>query len=477
MYAKGWKRYPPISRRELLRKTSTGFGALALSALLAEEYGLAAPLIDGKTHFPAKAKNVIFCFMDGGPSHIDLFDYKPMLNQRQGEEIGKSAVSEKSQSTADRVWLGTPWEFQRRGKSGIWVSELFPHITKVVDEICLVRSMVGEVPLHGQQNLLMHTGRLTGRSPSFGSWVSYGLGSERDNLPNYVLLDNGLRVPNGGWENFSNSFLPASHAPNVLRARNPVMENIMPADHPAVQRRKLDLLREQSMRFAATTGDSAIEAVIKNYETAFHLQTAMPELADVSGESEATRKMYGLDSTNEYKKFYSLQCLRARRLVERGVRFVEVACPLTHANNSPWDQHSNLKKYHEENCMITDQGVAALIQDLKQRGLLDSTIVLWGGEMGRTPHTPKIKEGVGRDHHVNGYSIFLAGGGFKRGFAYGTTDEFGNSVVENPTSIHSIHATILHQLGLDHDKLTFRFGGRDMSLTDVHGEILKELLV
>ena len=205
--------------------------------------------------------------------------------------------------------------------------------------------------------------------------------------------------------------------------------------------------------------------------------SGVPTSRLMSGESEATRKMYGLDSPNEYKKFYGLQCLRARRLVERGVRFVEVACPLTHANNSPWDQHSNLKKYHEENAMITDQGVGALIQDLKQRGLLDSTIVLWGGEMGRTPHTPKIKEGMGRDHHVNGYSIFLTGGGFKPGFTYGTTDEFGNSVVQKPTSIHSIHATILHQLGLDHDKLTFRFGGRDMSLTDVHGEILTELLV
>ena len=466
-----------ITRREWLSKTSNGFGALALSTLLAEDFGLGASLGSNRTHLPAKAKNVIFCFMDGGPSHVDLFDPKPLLSKHQGEEIGKSAVSEKSQSTPDRVWLGSPWEFRQRGQSGLWVSDLFPHLAKVADEICVIRSMVGETPLHGQQNLLLHTGRITGRAPSFGAWVSYGLGSERDNLPNYLLLDNGWRVPNGGWENFSNSFLPASHAPTVLHAKDPVVDNIKPADLPVVQRRKLDLIREQSASFATATADNAIESVIKNYETAFRLQTMIPELAEVSNESESTRQMYGLDSSNEYKKFYGLQCLRARRLVEAGVRCVEIACPLTHGNNSPWDQHSDLKKYHEENAMITDQGVGALIQDLKQRGLLDSTVVIWAGEMGRTPHTPKIKDGVGRDHHVNGYSIFLAGGGFKGGYAYGKTDEFGNSVVDNPTSIHAVHATVLQQLGLDHEKLIFRFGGRDMTLTDVHGEIIEDILV
>ncbi len=475
MYANRLIRQRSITRREWLSRTSNGFGALALSTLLAEDFGLGASL-GADTHFPAKAKNVILCFMDGGPSHVDLFDPKPLLKKHQGEEIGKSAVSEKSQSTPDRVWLGSPWEFRQRGQSGLWVSDLFPHIAKVADEICVIRSMVGETPLHGQQNLLLHTGRITGRAPSFGAWVSYGLGSERDNLPNYLLLDNGLRVPNGGWENFSNSFLPATHAPTVLHAKDPVVDNIQPADLPAVQRRKLDLIREQSAGFATATGEDAIESVIKNYETAFRLQTMIPEVAEVSGESESTRQMYGLDSSNEYKKFYGLQCLRARRLVEAGVRCVEIACPLTHGNNSPWDQHSDLKKYHAENAMITDQGVGALIQDLKQRGLLDSTVVIWAGEMGRTPHTPKIKDGVGRDHHVNGYSIFLAGGGFKGGFAYGKTDDFGNSVVENPTSIHAVHATVLQQLGVDHEKLIFRFGGRDMRLTDVHGEIIEDIL-
>lgn len=464
-----------VTRRDWLRQASNGFGMLALSSLLSEEFGLARSLESGRADFTPRAKSVIFCFMDGGPSHVDTFDPKPRLKKHQGEVIGESAVSIKSQSTADRVWLGSPWQFRQHGQTGLWVSDLLPHIAEVADELCVVRSMVGRQPLHGQQNLLLHTGRVTGSAPSFGSWVSYGLGSERDNLPNYVLLNNDW-IPNGGWENFSNSFLPASHAATMLRAKDPPMDNIMPADRLGVQRWKLNLVREQDTAFAAATGEAAIESAIKNYETAFRLQTRIPELADVSSDSNSTRQMYGLDSSNEYRKFYGLQCLRARRLVEAGVRFVEITCPLTHPNNSPWDQHKNLKKYHEENAMITDQAVAALIKDLKQRGLLETTIVIWAGEMGRTPHTPKITENVGRDHHVNGYTIVLAGGGFKRGFAYGRTDEFGNSVTEHPTSVHDIHATILHQLGLDHEELIFRFGGRDMSLTDVHGRILEDIL-
>jgi hypothetical protein len=312
-------------------------------------------------------------------------------------------------------------------------------------------------------------------APSFGSWVSYGLGRERDNLPNYVLLNNDW-IPNGGFENFSSAFLPASHAATMLRAKGVTMDNIAAADPPPVQQRKLALLAEQDRDFADAVREDAIDSAIRNYETAFRLQSLIPDLADVSRESPATLRAYGVDSANDYQKHYALQCLRARRLVEAGVRFVEITCPLTHANNSPWDQHSHLKLRHEENALITDQSVAALIADLRERGLLDSTIVLWAGEMGRTPHTPRISETAGRDHHVDGYSIFLAGGGFRPGFAYGATDEFGNSVAEHPVSVHDIHATILHQLGIDHRRLTYRFGGRDMSLTDVHGEVLRELL-
>jgi hypothetical protein len=467
---------PAASRREFLKRSSAGFGLLALSSLLADDaYAGLAPDAPGP-HFAARAKNVIFLFMDGGPSHIDTFDPKPALTKHQGEPIGEHAVSKKSQSKANRVWLGSPWNFTQRGQSGLWVSDLLPHIATCADDLCVVRSMEGELPLHGQQNLLLHTGRITGQSPSLGAWVSYGLGTENSNLPGYVLLNNDW-VPNGGLENFSSAYLPATHQATSLRAQGTPVDNVVPQDSLGLQRRKLDLLALQDARFASASSDSeTIEAAIKNYETAFRMQSLVPQLADVSGEPEHIRRAYALDSSNDFQKFYGLQCLRARRLVEAGVRFVEITCPLPFAINSPWDQHSNIQKNHSINALITDQAIAALIKDLKQRGLLEQTIVLWAGEMGRTPHTPQVNEKCGRDHHVNGYSIFMAGGGFQGGIAYGQTDEFGNSVVENPLMIHDIHATILHQLGLDHTRLTYRFSGRDMRLTDVHGRVVKELL-
>jgi hypothetical protein len=470
----GWnhrRSFGPVDgRREFLRSASCGFGMLAFAGLLSDEVRAATPKPQ------ARARSVIFCFMDGGPSHVDTFDPKPALAKRQGEPIGQSAVSKRSQSTADRVWMGSPWRFRKRGESGLWVSDLLPFLAERADDLCVIRSMVGELPLHGQQNLLLHTGRVTGQAPSFGSWVSYGLSSLNTNLPGYVLLNNDW-IPNGGLENFSSAYLPATHEATTLRARGVPMDDIVPGDPVGIQRKKLDLLAHQDHAFAAAAADGdAIESAIRNYEIAFRMQTAVPEVADVSRESAATRRLYGLDRPDDYQKFYALQCLRARRLVEAGVRFVEITCPLTHPNNSPWDQHGELKKYHTENARITDQPVAALIFDLKQRGLLDETIVIWAGEMGRTPHTPRVTESAGRDHHVNGYSIAITGGGFRGGFAFGTTDEFGNGVVEHPLSIHDVHATILYQLGLDHEKLTFRFGGRDQRLTDVHGRVVRELL-
>lgn len=463
----------PTTRREMLWSASGGFGLLALSGLMAEP-GYAGLATDAR--FKPRAKHVIFCFMDGGPSHVDTFDPKPLLDKYQGRAIGEGAVSTKSQSAANRVWLGSPWKFRQRGTSGLWVSDLLPHIAQCADDLCVLRSLVGVQPLHGQQALLLHTGRVTGRAPSLGSWVSYGLGTECESLPGYVLLNNDW-IPNGGFENFGSSFLPATHAATMLRAKGPPVDNITPSDSQRVQRRKLTLLSEQDHDFAAQSGQSqVIESAIHNYETAFQMQSAIPDVADVAGETAATQRMYGLDSANDYKRFYGMQCLRARRLVEQGVRFVEITCPLTHPNNSPWDQHGELKKYHEENAMITDQAVAALIVDLKQRGLLDDTMVVWAGEMGRTPHTPQVSPTCGRDHHVDGYSIFVAGGGFRGGVTFGNTDDFGNSVVEDPISIHDVHATLLHQLGLDHERLVFRFGGRDVSLTDVHGEVLHRVL-
>lgn len=466
----------PRTRREFLRSTSSGFGLLALAGLMAERSYAGLTPANTRTHHNPCAKHVIFCFMDGGPSHVDTFDFKPALAEQQGKPIGENAVSKLSQSTANRLWFGSPWKFQQRGESGLWVSDLLPCLAGRADDLCVVRSLVGTQPLHGQQNLLLHTGRVTGLAPSFGSWISYGLGTENDNLPGYVLLNNDW-IPNGGLENFSSAFLPATHGATLLRAKGAMVDNIVAADPLIIQRRKLDLLRSQDESFGRTTPQhELIESAIRNYETAFHMQSTIPRVANADEETASMHRLYGLDSTNDYQKYYSLQCLRARRLVEAGVRFVEITCPLTHANNSPWDQHGNLKKYHTENALITDQAVAALVHDLKQRGLLEDTIVIWAGEMGRTPHTPQINETCGRDHHVNGYSIFLAGGDFRGGTTFGQTDEFGNSVVEHPLTIHDIHATVLHQLGLDHEKLTYRFGGRDVSLTDVHGRVVREIL-
>jgi len=458
-----------FSRRAFLQQSSLGFGWLALNGLAATE-SHAAPRPD------AKAKSVIFCFMDGGPSHVDTFDYKPMLKKHEGQKIGAGAVSKRSQSAPERVWLGSPWEFKQRGRSGLWVSDLFPQLAKLADELCVVRSMVGELPLHGQSNLLLHAGRSLGQAPSFGSWVSYGLGTGNRNLPAYVVLNNDW-VPNGGLENFGSSFLPASYQATAMRAKGVPVDNITPTDATTVQRRKLALLAEQDSTFARVASDSqAIEGAVANYETAFRMQTEVPELADISREPERIRTLYGLDSKDEHQRYYATQALRARRLVEAGVRFVEITCPSFDGNNSPWDQHGMLKVNHEKNARVTEQSVAALIIDLKQRGLLDQTVVLWAGEMGRTPHTPAVTPNCGRDHHVNGFTVCMAGGGFKGGTAYGETDEFGNAAVVNPLTVHDLHATILHQLGLDHTKLTFRYSGRDQRLTDVHGNVVNEIL-
>jgi hypothetical protein len=458
------------TRRQWLRHSSLGFGSLALAGLTnrwaAAETGKPA------THFAPRAKHVIFLFMDGGVSHVDTFDPKPQLAKHNG----KSAVwkaDELSQAIGpSRKWLKPQWEFKRRGKSGLWVSELLPHIASVADELCVLRSMVGETPLHGAQNLLLHTGRSIGAAPSVGAWISYGLGTENEQLPGYVLLNNDW-VPNGGFQNFACAWLPATHQATVIRSKGEPVDNIVPADPADIQRAKLDYLRSQDTPAESTGGSAAIEAAIRNYEIAAQMQTLVPELCDVSGETAATLQRYGVDRSNDFDRFYSLQCLRARRLVEAGVRFIEVTCPLTHSNNAPWDQHGDLRRRHAENARITDQPVAALLEDLKERGMLGETLVVWAGEMGRTPHTAS---GDGRDHHVSGYSIWMAGGGIRGGTTYGTTDEMGMSAIENRLDVHDLHATILHQLGVDHEKLTYRFGGRDMRLTDVHGRVLTDIL-
>lgn len=462
---------PALSRRDFLLRSSMGFGAIAFTGLAA--YGSAAEPTQPKTHFAPRAKRVIFLFMDGGVSQVDSYDPKPELTKRSGQPAKWRPDPLSQAVSAGRKWLGSPWKFQQYGQSGMWVSELFPHAAKVADELCVIRSMIGETPLHGAQSLLLHTGRSIAAAPSIGSWVSYGLGRENEELPGYVLLNNDW-IPNGGFQNFASSFLPASHQAALVRAKGIPVDNILASDPAALQRAKLDFLRAQDSAFAKSQGDAEpIESSIRNYETAARMQTLVPQLCDVSGETAETLRLYGVDRAIDFDKFYALQCLRARRLAEAGVRFIEITCPSTHANNSPWDQHGELKLRHAENARITDQPVAALIIDLKRRGLLDDTLVVWAGEMGRTPHSAGSD---GRDHHVSGYTIWMAGGGLRGGMTFGATDEMGMSAVENKLDIHDIHATILHQLGLDHERVTFRFGGREMRLTDVHGRVVREIL-
>ena len=463
------------SRRSALRATLAAVAGLPLGIGNVTAAGTEAALRVGAHHVP-RAKNVIFCFMDGGPSHVDTFDYKPALKKHEGQKIGARWVSRKSQSDAARVWFGSPWKFRQRGESGLWVSELFPQLANVADKLCVVRSMVGELPLHGQSNLLLHTGRILGQAPSLGAWIAWGLGTENPNLPGYVLLNNDW-VPNGGLENFGSSFLPASYQATMMRARGNPVDNIVPGDSVELQQSKLRVLSRANAEYSGQTSRPGIvNAATANYQTAVRMQRTVPEIADISREPEYLQKLYGIGSADEHQNYYASQVLRARRLVEAGVRFVEITCPSFDGNNSPWDQHSHLVQNHEKNARVTEQSVAALIVDLEQRGLLDETIVLWAGEMGRTPHTPALSGVAGRDHHVSGFSIFLAGGGFRPGIAFGATDEFGANAVEQPLTVHDLHATLLYQLGLDHEQLTYRHGGRDQRLTDVHGRVVTEIL-
>ena len=459
----------PLTRREALRASANGFGLLALSALLAER-AEGEPHRTPRPHFRPRAKRVIFCFMDGGVSHVDSFDPKPKLAALDGKDVGKVDNPTANQG---RKWLKSPWSFRRHGKSGLWVSELFPHLAGVADELAVVRSMKADLPLHSTGVLLLHTGSNNAGRPSLGSWTTYGLGSESQNLPGFVVLSFGV-VPCGGLENFSNGFLPASHQATLIKATGTPVADITPGDRDGrVQRAKLDLLREEDRAFAAKLGgDEAVESAIRNYETAYRMQSAVPDVLDLARETQATKKLYGIDSKVESQRLYGVECLRARRLVESGVRFVEVNCP-PGASNGAWDQHGGLKKGHEKNALDTDRAVAGLVTDLKRRGLLDETLVVWAGEFGRTPHSTGRD---GRDHHPEGFSVWLAGGGVKGGTAYGATDDLGMHAVEGVCTVHDLHATILHLLGLDHEKLTYRSGGRDFRLTDVHGRVVREIL-
>jgi hypothetical protein len=467
---------PPLNRRSFLRQASCGFGAVALAALWAQqdiegsEASTSDPLSPRVPHFRPRAKSVIFLYMDGGPSQVDTFDPKPRLTKDDGNPFAMEI--EPTQFNNNGNTFGSPWKFQQHGESRIPVSELFPHVARHVDKLAVIRSMTSQFPEHTSANFFLHTGTGVQGRPTMGAWFGYGLGSECRDLPGFIVINGGL-IPPGGLDNFNSGFLPASYQGSIFTAENPPVANITRLEaSDRLQRNKLSLLRELDAQVAERLGHvDAVESAIANYELAYRMQTAVPGLMDLRDETEATQRLYGLDAKSKGTASFARQCLLARRLVERGVRFVELTCP--NLGHDRWDQHSKIKEGHEDNALAVDQPIAGLLQDLKQRGLLDETLVVWSGEFGRTPFAQGTN---GRDHNPFGFSLWLAGGGVKGGIIYGQTDEFGYKVIENKLEIHDLHATMLHLLGIDHTRLTFRFSGRDMRLTDVHGHVIHELI-
>ncbi len=472
-----------MTRREILGICKNGFGGVALMGMLGSPGCMRPPRslvldekvkkLTGLSHFPPRAKSIIFLYMDGGVSQVDSFDPKPRLDRENGQDPYSKFKVDATQFNDIGKILKSPWSFKQYGDAGMWVSELFPHIATCVDDIAMIRSMVSDFPEHTNANYFLHTGHgLQGR-PSMGSWMTYGLGSENENLPGYVVLDGGL-IPPGGLDNFKSGFLPASYQASILKAQDVPLANINPREpHDELQRAKLQFARKIDRTLLGKLGHSdQIESAIENYELAYQMQSSVPELSDLTGETKATKKLYGMDSTDPHTQGYAAQCLMARRMVERGVRFIELTCPKVKADR--WDQHSNLKDGHERNAHAVDQPIAGLLKDLKSRGLLETTLVVFAGEFGRTPFAQRKD---GRDHNPSAFSIWLAGAGIRKGTVFGTTDDYGYRVIEHPTTIHDLHATMLHLLGVDHERLTYRFSGRDIRLTDVGGRVVHEILV
>ncbi len=465
-----------VSRRSILSQCSTGFGMLALSGLMGDQASADTALPE--PHFDPRAKNVIFCYMSGGVSHLDSFDPKPRLAQEHGKPMPVKV--ERTQFNQNGNIFASPFTFQQYGESGLPVSSMFPQVAKCADDLAVIRSMTTSVNEHAQGNYAMHTGFPFLGHPSAGAWVNYGLGSENQELPGFVVLQSGGAVPpHGGVGLFTSGYLPAQHQASIIQADQPEpIRNLKPPASDLTQRERLSLIRRLDERYVDSIGgDAQVEAAVRNYETAFRMQSAVPELCDISGESQATRELYGVDSSNTNMAPYARQCLLARRLVERGVRFIELSC-LTAGIGAggapnPWDQHGDLEKGHAAMAMQVDQPIAGLLTDLKSRGLLDQTIVIWAGEFGRTPFSQGSN---GRDHNPFGFSVWMAGGGIKGGTIYGATDEYGYHVTEDPCTVYDLWATVLHQLGLDHERLTYRYGGRDFRLTDVHGNVLHDVI-
>ncbi len=467
------------SRREFLTQSANGFGAVALASLINDPAYAAAGVSPGaaidamapkKPHHQPRAKSVIFLYMDGGPSQVDTFDPKPLLMKEHGQPI-KAKIQATQFDNIGKV-LKSPWKFQQYGESGIPVSDLFPHTAKHVDDMCIIRSMTATFPEHTNANYFLHTGfGLQGR-PSMGAWTGYGLGTECRDLPGFIVLNGGL-IPPGGIDCFHNGFLPASYQGSIFKnGGEPVADLKRQERTVQLQNRKMDLLRQLDREVIQSTGaHDAIEASISNYELAYRMQTSIPHLMDISEESKTTQELYGMFSKFPQTRTYAHQCLVARRLVERGVRFIELTCPSVKGDR--WDQHVNLKDGHEKNSLAVDQPIAGLLGDLKNRGLLDETLVIWAGEFGRTP----MAQGTnGRDHNPSGFTVWMAGGGIKGGTVYGATDEYGYYAIENKLQIHDMHATMLYLLGIDHERLTFRHSSREMRLTDVHGKVVHDII-
>jgi hypothetical protein len=450
---------PAFTRRDLLKTVSAGFGWLAFQGLAAkaaaeESHSTLQPKAP---HFPARAKRVIFLCMQGGPAHQDTFDYKPKLQEDNGKPGPAKGGS----------LYGSPFEFKQHGNSGLWISELFPNVAKEADELCLLRGMHTDIPNHPQAFVQLHTGSAQFVRPSVGAWALYGLGTANQNLPGFLTISPPLQF---GAQNYGSAFLPAVYQGTRIGAQradvgDAMIGNMKNEELPlAVQRKQLDLVQSMNRDLLAKDRTNPeVEGVIESYELAFRMQGELPEVMNLKNESAATLQAYGIGNrtTDDFGK----QCLMARRFAEAGVRFIEVC-------HGGWDQHTNLKSRLQANCAATDQPIAALLGDLRQRGLLKDTLVIWGGEFGRTPDSRKPD---GRDHNAKGYTMWMAGGGVKGGLSYGATDDYGYKAVENPMHIHDLHATTLALLGLDHEKLTFRYAGRDFRLTDVHGKVAKEI--
>lgn len=470
------------TRRHFFSRCAMGLGGVALASMFGRTTLFGAdgePVSKGvlrSPHHAPKAKNVIFLFMAGGPSQLELFDYKPKLVELNNKPIPQSFIEGKRfafmDSSHSTNLLGTRREFKRHGQSGAYVSDLFPYTAKIVDDISIVKSCQATLFNHAPAKLFMNTGSGQFGRPSMGAWVNYGLGSESNDLPGFVVLQSGPRGPRGGAVNWGAGFLPTTHQGVPLRSgADPILNLSSPAGiSPEKQRQTVDAIRDLNLRRAVATGDAEIHTRIAAYEMACRMQVSAPELTDLSKETDATMALYGADRATPS---FARNCLLARRLVERGVRFVQ----LYHTN---WDSHGgpgeNLEGDFQKLCREVDQGQAALVQDLKARGLLKDTLVVWGGEFGRTP-MGETRDTTGRNHHIDAFTMWFAGGGTKAGAVIGETDELGFNAIEDNAHVHDIHATMLHLLGIDHTKLTFRFQGRDFRLTDVHGHIMKKLLV